>query len=228
MGVELDQPLCDAESDQLGFTNEFGVSQDVRYLKNISGLWIVQECRRHWQSGGEEFDYAQLTSMAREARPFSAILDVDDSVFSTIGEMPSKIAERCVVSGQVAPQSKNEIVRTSLEGLALKYREVLEDLRRKTGKSLDQLHIVGGGTQNELLNQMTADATGCEVLAGPIEATGVGNVIVQMIAAGELSSLADARQLIANSFEPKRYEPNQTAQWNEAYGRMLEIRRKTF
>ena len=225
MGVELDQPLCDAESDHLGFTNEFGVSRDVRYLKNISGLWIVQECRRHWQLGGENFDYAQLTSMAREARSFSAILDVDDSVFSSIGEMPGKIAERCVASGQVAPQSKNEIVRTSLEGLALKYREVLEDLRRKTGKSLDQLHIVGGGTQNELLNQMTADSTGCEVLAGPIEATGVGNVVVQMIAAGELSSLNEARELISNSFEPQKYKPKQTQEWNEAYEKMLKIRR---
>ncbi len=227
MGVELDQPLCDAESDQLGFTNEFGVSRDVRYLKNISGLWIVQECRRHWQLGGEQFDYGQLTSMAREARPFSAILDVDDSVFSSIGEMPSKIAERCVASGQVAPQSKNEIVRTSLEGLALKYREVLENLRRKTGKSLDQLHIVGGGTQNELLNQMTADSTGCEVLAGPIEATGAGNVVVQMIAAGELNSLSEARELISNSFEPQRYKPTQTQEWNEAYEKMLEIRKDT-
>ena len=226
MGVELDQPLCDPESDQLGFTNEFGVSQDIRYLKNISGLWIVQECRRHWQSAGEDFDYGQLTSMAREARPFSAILDVDDPVFSTIGKMPEKIADRCLASGQSAPQSKNEIIRTALEGLALKYREVLGNLRMKTGKSLAQLHIVGGGTQNELLNQMTADSTGCEVIAGPIEATGVGNVVVQMMAAGEVSSLADARQLIADSFEPKRYEPRQTSHWEEAYGKMLEIGKK--
>jgi len=227
MGVEIDHPLCDQESDQLGFTNEFGVSRDIRYLKNISGLWIVQECRRHWQSGGDDFDYNQLTSMAREARPFSAILDVDDPVFSTIGKMPEKIAERCIHSGQVAPQSKNEIVRSSLEGLALKYREVLENLRRKTGKSLQQLHIVGGGTQNELLNQMTADSTGCEVLTGPIEATGVGNVVVQMMAQGEVTSLADARELISLSFEPKRYEPNQSNQWKDAYAIMLEIRKST-
>jgi len=227
MGVEIDHPLCDQESDQLGFTNEFGVSRDIRYLKNISGLWIVQECRRHWQSGGDDFDYNQLTSMAREARPFSAILDVDDPVFSTIGKMPEKIAERCIHSGQVAPQSKNEIVRSSLEGLALKYREVLENLRRKTGKSLQQLHIVGGGTQNELLNQMTADSTGCEVLTGPIEATGVGNVVVQMMAQGEVTSLAEARELISLSFEPKRYEPNQSNQWKDAYATMLEIRKST-
>ena len=173
-----------------------------------------------------DFDYGQLTSMAREARPFSAILDVDDPVFSTIGKMPEKIAERCLASGQPAPKSKNEIVRASLEGLALKYREVLENLRKKTGKSLAQLHVVGGGTQNELLNQMTADSTGCEVIAGPIEATGVGNVVVQMMANGEVGSLADARQLIADSFEPKRYEPKQTPQWDEAFGRMLEIRKE--
>jgi len=140
--------------------------------------------------------------------------------------MPEKIADRCLVSGQSAPQSKNEIVRTALEGLALKYREVLENLRKKTGKSLAELYIVGGGTQNELLNQMTADSTGCEVIAGPIEATGVGNVVVQMMAAGDLSSLADARQLIADSFEPKRYQPRKTSQWDEAYGRMLEIRKE--
>jgi sugar (pentulose or hexulose) kinase len=163
--------------------------------------------------------------MAREARPFSAILDVDDPVFSTIGKMPEKIAERCLTSGQAAPQSKNEIVRTALEGLALKYREVLENLRKKTGKSLTKLHIVGGGTQNELLNQMTADSTGCEVIAGPIEATGVGNVVVQMMAAGELSCLADARQLIAQSFELKRYQPKCSASWDEAYGQMQEIRK---
>jgi rhamnulokinase len=225
MGVEQSNPLCDPESAALGFTNEFGVSRDIRYLKNISGLWIVQECRRYWQSTGEDFDYGQLTSMAREARPFSAILDVDDPVFSTIGKMPEKIAERCLASAQSAPQSKNEIVRTALEGLALKYREVLENLRRKTGKSLTQLHIVGGGTQNELLNQMTADSTGCEVIAGPIEATGVGNVVVQMIASGELGRLGDARQVIADSFELKRYEPRQALQWDEAYGRMLELRK---
>ena len=224
MGVELDCPLCDDESDRLGFTNEFGVRQDVRYLKNISGLWIVQECRRHWQSRGDDFDYAQLTSMAREARSFSAILDVDDPVFSTIGQMPDKIVKRCVTTGQAAPQSKNEIVRCSLEGLALKYREVLENLRRKTGKSLEQLFIVGGGTQNELLNQMTADSTGCEVMAGPIEATGVGNVVMQMVASGELNSLTEGREVIANSFEPKRYEPKQTLEWNEAYERMLRIK----
>jgi len=225
MGVEQSNPLCDSESAALGFTNEFGVSRDIRYLKNISGLWIVQECRRHWQATGEDFDYGQLTSMAREARPFSAILDVDDSVFSTIGKMPEKIAERCLASAQSAPQSKNEIVRTALEGLALKYREVLENLRRKTRKSLAQLHIVGGGTQNELLNQMTADSTGCEVIAGPIEATGVGNVVVQMIASGELGNLGDARQVIADSFELKRYEPRQTPHWDDAYGRMLELRK---
>ena len=225
MGVELPNPLCDSESATLGFTNEFGIRQDIRYLKNISGLWIVQECRRHWQSTGEDFDYGQLTSMAREARPFSAILDVDDPVFSTIGKMPEKITERCLASAQSSPQSKNEIVRTALEGLALKYREVLENLRRKTGKSITHLHIVGGGTQNELLNQMTADSTGCEVIAGPIEATGVGNVVVQMIASGELDSLEDARQLIADSFELKRYEPRQTAQWDEAYGSMLGLRK---
>lgn len=224
MGVEQSNPLCDHESAKLGFTNEFGVRQDIRYLKNISGLWIVQECRRHWQSQGDDFDYSQLTSMAKEAHPFQAVLDVDDSIFSTIGRMPEKISEYCKQTGQSSPQSKNETVRTALEGLALKYREVLENLRQKTGKSLDTIHIVGGGTQNELLNQMTADSTGCVVIAGPIEATSAGNLITQMMADQELSSLEQGRELVAQSFELKKYVPKRSASWDEGYGKMLEIR----
>ena len=167
MGVELSNSLCDPESAALGFTNEFGIRQDIRYLKNISGLWIVQECRRHWQSQGDDFDYGQLTSMAKEATAFRAVLDVDDSIFSTIAKMPEKISDYCQQTGQSSPQSKNETIRTALEGLALKYREVLENLRLKTGKSLETIHIVGGGTQNELLNQMTADSTGCLLYTSP-------------------------------------------------------------
>ncbi|MEK9773580.1 MAG: rhamnulokinase family protein, partial [Opitutae bacterium] len=221
MGVEQSNPLCDQESAKLGFTNEFGIRQDIRYLKNISGLWIVQECRRHWQSQGDDFDYAQLTSMAKEAPAFRAVLDVDDSIFSTIGRMPEKISDYCQKTEQNLPQSKNEIVRTALEGLALKYREVLENLRLKTGKSLETIHIVGGGTQNELLNQMTADSTGCEVIAGPIEATSAGNLIIQMMADREISSLEQGRELIAQSFELKKYEPKKSASWDEAFGKML-------
>ena len=225
MGIELPHPLCDQESADLGFTNEFGIRHDIRYLKNISGLWIVQECRRHWQSQGDDFDYGQLTSMAREATSFQAVLDVDDSIFSTIGRMPEKISDYCRKTGQSVPQSKNETVRTALEGLALKYREVLQNLKYKSAKSLETIHIVGGGTQNELLNQMTADSTGCEVIAGPIEATSAGNLITQMMADKELGSLEQGRELIAQSFELKRYEPNKSSSWDEAYGHMLEIRK---
>ena len=227
MGVENEEPLCDSRSEELGFTNEFGIDGSIRYLKNISGLWIVQECRRHWQSKGEDFDYEQLTHMAREAKSFAAVIDVDDSVFSSIGEMPNKISEKCKNTGQKFPNSKNETVRIALEGLALKYRQVLENLRTQTQKSLNTLHIVGGGTQNELLNQMTADATGCEIIAGPIEATSVGNILVQMIATGELGSLSEGRELVANSFEPKRYEPKgNLEQWEEAYLKMRAIKQR--
>ena len=227
MGVENEEPLCDSRSEELGFTNEFGIDGSIRYLKNISGLWIVQECRRHWQSKGEDFDYEQLTHMAREAKSFAAVIDVDDSVFSSIGEMPNKISEKCKNTGQNSPNSKNETVRIALEGLALKYRQVLENLRTQTQKSLNTLHIVGGGTQNELLNQMTADATGCEIIAGPIEATSVGNILVQMIATGELGSLSEGRELVANSFEPKRYQPKgNPEQWEEAYLKMRAIKQR--
>ena len=225
MGVELSEALCDPESAQLGFTNEFGIRQDIRYLKNISGLWIVQECRRYWQASGENFDYGQLTSMAREATPFRAVLDVDDPIFSTIGKMPEKISAYCQKTKQNMPQSKNETVRTALEGLALKYREVLGNLRQKTGKSLTTLHIVGGGTQNELLNQMTADSTGCEVIAGPIEATSAGNLITQMMAGGDINSLEQGRELISQSFDLKKYQPEHSDSWDHAYGKMKEIKK---
>ena len=210
MGVENEEPLCDSRSEELGFTNEFGIDGSIRYLKNISGLWIVQECRRHWQSKGEDFDYEQLTHMAREAKSFAAVIDVDDSVFSSIGEMPNKISEKCKNTGQNSPNSKNETVRIALEGLALKYRQVLENLRAQTQKSLNTLHIVGGGTQNELLNQMTADATGCEIIAGPIEATSVGNMLVQMIATGELGSRSEGRNWLPTPLSRKGMNPRET------------------
>ena len=223
MGVENDQALCDPQSLDLGFTNEFGVDGSIRYLKNISGLWIVQECRREWQAMGEGFDYDQLTHMAREATPFIASIDVDDPVFSSMGDMPRKIEQQCKASGQSIPSSKNETIRTALEGLALKYRQVLENLRSQTGKSLEKIHIVGGGTKNELLNQMTADSTGCEIISGPIEATSVGNILVQMIAIGDISSLAEGRQLVRESFEPKRYQPHHSDQWEDAYQTMRSL-----
>jgi len=223
MGVENQKPLCDPLSEKLGFTNEFGISGDIRYLKNISGLWVVQECRRYWKSMGEEFNYDQLTHMAREAKPFVATIDVDDPVFSSMGDMPSKIDTKCKESHQPTPSSKNETIRVALEGLALKYRQVLENLRNQTGKSLQTLHIVGGGTQNELLNQMTADSTGCEVVAGPVEATSVGNVLVQMMATGEISSIAEGRQIVRDSFEPQKYAPHPSPAWDEAYEKMKSL-----
>lgn len=225
MGVEIKEALCDAQSDKLGFTNEFGVSRDIRYLKNISGLWIIQECRRHWQSKGLRFNYDQLTDMSRQANPFSAVIDVDDPVFSSIGNMPEKIIDHCRKGNQVLPSGKNEILRTALEGLALKYREVHENLRIMTGRSLDTIHLVGGGSKNELLNQMTADATGCNVVAGPVEATSVGNLLVQMIADGELASLVEGRELVAKSFEPKSFEPHTHDRWTEAHQRMQMLKR---
>jgi rhamnulokinase len=137
--------------------------------------------------------------------------------------MPSKIDTKCKESHQPTPSSKNETIRVALEGLALKYRQVLENLRNQTGKSLQTLHIVGGGTQNELLNQMTADSTGCEVVAGPVEATSVGNVLVQMMATGEISSIAEGRQIVRDSFEPQKYAPHPSPAWDEAYEKMKSL-----
>lgn len=224
MGVELKNAMLTEESCELGFTNELGVDETVRYLKNINGLWIIQECRRHWLANGEEYDYTELTQMAVDAKPFNAIVDVDDDVFATIGEMPEKLADYCKRTGQKEPSNKGETLRAALEGLALKYREVLEDLRKLTGKKLDTLYIVGGGIQNRLLNQMAANSTGCKVVAGPVEATSIGNIVVQMMAAGELENLDQARQLIKDSVVPEIYEPQEVDLWNETYQKYLKMK----
>lgn len=227
MGVELKEAILSEESNRLGFTNELGIDQTVRYLKNISGLWIVQECRRYWDSHGDIYDYNQLTSMASNGNAFEAIIDVDDPIFATMGDMPNKIADYCRKTGQKVPVSKNETIRIALEGLALKYREVLENLRSMTGKKLETLYIVGGGTQNKLLNQMAANATSCKVIAGPVQATSVGNIITQMMGNGEIHSLNEARQLIQDSLEPVEYFPEDLANWEDAYKRYSSLKNST-
>jgi sugar (pentulose or hexulose) kinase len=223
MGVELDEPVITAKSLQYNYTNEMGVGGKVRFLKNIMGLWLVQECRRHFQKQGKEHSYAELTRMAAAAAPFGQLIDPDHAPFLIPGEMPDKIDRFCAQSKQRAPASAGEYVRCCLESLALTYRRTLERLEEMLGRRINIIHIVGGGTQNELLSQMTADATGREVLAGPVEATAIGNILVQAMAVGQIKSLADARAVVRESFEVKRYEPMEVGKWNLAYQRFLEI-----
>lgn len=224
MGMEVASPIINEKSLTFNFTNEGGVGGTFRFLKNIMGLWLVQESRRTWQRAGHEYSYAQLTEMAAAARPFLAIINPDDASFLPPGDMPARIVEFCRKTGQTAPSTPGETVRVCLESLALTYRQTLERIEACTGQRAGVIHVVGGGTQNKQLCQWTADATGRTVVAGPIEATAAGNVVIQAVATGVLSDLRAARELIRGSFELETYQPRNTGQWEKAYQEFQKIR----
>lgn len=223
MGVELSQPIINEKTLRYNYTNEGGVGGTIRLLKNIMGLWLVQECRRQWLKDGREYTYAELTRLATEASPFAAVINPDHAPFGVPGEIPAKIERFCRDTKQTPPATPGECVRTCLESLALTYRRTIEGLEDITGKQIAVIHIVGGGTQNELLNQMTADACSRPVVAGPVEATAIGNILVQAMAVGEVKSLADARAIVRASFDVKRYEPRESAGWDAAWKRYREV-----
>jgi rhamnulokinase len=217
MGLELDGPVINAQSLAANYTNEVGVSGKIRFLKNIAGLWLLQECRKAWKLEGREYSYEDLTRLATEARPFSAAIDPD--AFLEPGDMPAKIAAWCRAKGHAPPATDGEFARAILESLALRYRNVVENLEALAGRKIDVIHIVGGGSRNSLLNQFVADCTGRRVVAGPSEATAIGNILVQAMGAGELANLDEARAVVRNSFELTTVEPHPSAEWERAYRR---------
>lgn len=221
MGVEVDEPVINEKSLAANFTNEVGVDGKVRLLKNIAGLWLLQECRRAWLLEGTEYSYGQLAEMAETAQPFRAIIPPDK--FPQPGKMPRRIAEFCQTSGQAALKGPGEMARAILEGLALRYREVLEILESLLGRKLKTVHIVGGGSKNRVLNQLVADATRRTVVAGPTEATAAGNILVQAIGTGQLKNLAEARQVIEKSFPVENFEPKNSGPWDEAYEKFKKL-----
>jgi rhamnulokinase len=223
MGVEVDEPVITPQSLQYNFTNEGGVCDTFRLLKNIMGLWLVQECRREWAREGALYDYGQLTEMAARAPAFGPIVDVDAHRFLSPGGMPDKIRQFCQESGQPLPESKGEVLRCALESLALRYRWVLERLEEMMGRRINAVHIIGGGMQNELLCQFGADAMQRPVVAGPIEATAMGNMLMQALALGHIASLEEGRAVVRRSFEVRTYEPVDAAPWEEAYERYLRL-----
>jgi rhamnulokinase len=220
MGAEAGGPIVNAQSLNYNFTNEGGVNGTWRFSKNIMGLWLVQECRRTWARAGEELSYTEITRLASEAEPFQAVIDVDAAAFFQPGDMPARIQEYCERTQQPVPESKGAIARCALESLALKYRWGLDRLEEMLGYRLDPIHIIGGGTQNRLLNQLAADATRRSVVAGPGEATAIGNVLMQAVALGHLKSLDEARAVVRQSFKPERYEPRSSAEWDAAYQKL--------
>ena len=223
MGIEVTKPIISEKSLAYNFTNEGGVAGTFRFLKNIMGLWLVQECRREWARLGRPFTYEELTQLAAEASPFGPLVSLSDSRFLPPGNMPGRIQQCCRETGQTVPQTEGQIVRCALESLALEYRLVAERLDELAGRRMPTLHIFGGGSQNQLLNQFAADATGRTVVAGPVEATAIGNVLVQALALGVVSDLSEARALVRRSFEVTTYDPRDTAAWDEAYERYLKL-----
>ena len=212
-----------SEALAYNFSSYGGAGGSFLPWKNIMGLWLVQECRRVWAEAGKPLSYDELTKLAGEAEPFSAIIDPDHPSFLAPADMPATIQSYCLDTGQRVPQTNGEIVRVALEGLALKYRWVLEKLELIQGKKFAVLHIVGGGSQNKLLCQFAADATQLPVIAGPVEATAIGNIAVQAITVGELASLDEARQLIRRSFDVTLYETGDSDRWDEAYESFLSL-----
>jgi rhamnulokinase len=223
MGVEWPQPVITDRGRDANFTNEIGYGGTVRLLKNIVGLWIVQECRRAWARQGDEFDYATLAGLAAEAKPFASLINPADPRFVSPGEMPARIAAFCRETGQPAPASPGAFVRCALESLALFYRVTLRQLEDIIGRRIETLHIVGGGSQNRLLNQFAANALQIPVIAGPTECTALGNILIQAIAQGHVASLAAAREVVRNSFEVTTIQPQAAAEWDAAFARFEKL-----
>lgn len=226
LGVELDKPVINDTTRKLNYTNEGGINKTVRLLKNIMGLWINQECRRYWQKKGENVSFDELEAGANLAKPFASIIDVDDPSFFEPYNMPVKVQEYCKKTGQKVPETKGEIVRCVMESLALKYRQAIEGLEEIVGYKIPALHIVGGGCKEKTLCQFTANAINRPVYAGPIEATGIGNLSTQLIALGEVASIDQARQVVRNSFPIAEYVPQNAADWENAYEKLLKIQGK--
>lgn len=223
MGAEIPAPVINDRCREFNFTNEGGVGGTTRLLKNIGGLWLVQECRRIWRQEGHELGWTELIDRASASPPLASLINPDAPEFVAPTHMPRAIREYCVASGQEVPESVGAVIRCALESLALRYRMVLNWLQELTGSNIDTIHIVGGGTQNRLLCQMAADACRCRVVAGPVEATAIGNVMMQVVSSGEVSSIEQAREVIRNSFAVEEYTPQQTQRWDDAFARFEKL-----
>lgn len=220
-GVESEKPMLSEACFDANFSNEGTVQGGFRPLKNIMGLWLIQECRREWQKDGERFSWDEIVMAAREAPAFQSIVDPDYPDFFEAGDMPGKIRRYCKDTGQKAPESVGEIARCVYESLALKYRWAVERLADMQGKPVKSLNITGGGIQNKLLNQMAADSTGLKTTVGPIEGAALGNLLLQALAMGLVKNIDEARALGRRSVDTAVYEPHRDARWEDAYGRML-------
>ena len=223
LGTELSEPVINEKSEYYNITNEGGYGKKISFLKNIIGLWCIQESRRQWIREGHEYGFGDLEIMAKDAPSLRCFIDPDAPEFTPAGDVPERIREFCRRTGQPVPESIGEVVRCINESLAMKYRHAMEEIKDCTGKDYQTVYMVGGGTQSALLCQFTANACGCRVSAGPLEATVLGNVALQLMASGDIKSLAEAREIIKRSQDIKVYEPQDTSAWDEAYERFKKI-----
>lgn len=223
LGTELGQPILTQMSMNQNLSNEVGANGKINYLKNIIGLWLIQESKRALKKQGKDYSYADLEKMALESEPFRCFIDPDAPEFTPPGDIPARVQQFCRKTGQRVPQTTGEIIRCIYESLALKYRFAVEQLKEVSNKQFSQLHILGGGTKDSLLCQMTADSTGLPVIAGPVEATALGNIIIQLVALGEFESIDEGRKLIEKTEKLNYYEPFETTLWDNAYNTYKNI-----
>ena len=223
MGIELPDPVIDERTFACNFTNEGGVEGTTRLLKNISGMWLLEQCLSRWKAEGRDYTYPEVVRMASEAEPFRAMIDPDDPSFVAPDDMPAAIRAYCERTGQRPPADDPAMIRAIFESLALKYRQVLDRLRQLAPFRIDRLHVIGGGSKNALLNRFTADSIGIPVVAGPSEATAVGNIMLQARAAGCVATLREMRSLIARCIPTEEFAPHHDAAWDEAYARFLRV-----
>ncbi len=223
MGIESKKPLISEQTLAYNFTNEGGVEKTYRVLKNIMGLWLIQECKRCWDSKNLEFSFSGIVEMAKKENRFKSLVDPDDPVFYNPVDMTKAIAGYCKSNGQPVPDTPGEYSRCVFESLALKYRYVLDSLKAISDKKINKIHIIGGGSKNQLLCQFTANATGLPVVAGPAEGTAIGNIMVQAMGLGHVKSLAEIRQVIKSSFTFQSYNPENFEAWDKAYEKFKKL-----
>jgi rhamnulokinase len=228
VGTELDAPVISPQALRLNFTNEGGVAGTTRLLKNVMGLWMLQCCRQSWTGQGQVYDYRELMELAGREPSFHHLVDPDDESFLRPADMPMAINQFCARTQQPAPSRPGGYVRAILESLALKYRLVLRNLEQVSGMRIEQIRVIGGGSKNRLLNQFTADATGRRVLAGPAEATALGNVAIQILATGEAASLREVRAIVDRSFATEIFEPLETDKWEMQTERFQQYTEMTY
>jgi sugar (pentulose or hexulose) kinase len=224
MGAEVEQPIINRDSFMNDLTNEGGYEGKFCFLKNIVGLWLLQECKREWAESGQYYSYDDLTHLAESATAFKTFVTPADPIFLPPGKMAERIQNFCKLTHQSVPETHGEIVRCILESLALEYRCASDQISRLLSRELPVIHVIGGGSRNTLLNQFTANATGRTVIAGPVEASSIGNILGQAITAGEISNLSEGREIVSRSFENRIYEPNSISFWNEAYQKYLSLK----